>query len=351
MAGFPLTLDLPTGSDNMATVVAKTATALSAIQSILAPSITPGQLALSGTVQFNGALLNAVGGVQFANGAAVATAAPALYFSGGELFALTPSGAVKITAGGVVNVAGSGGIGGDYPGHVGALVSLDYASTTYSFVHDPGAFSDLKFAHAKLTGALATITVGVDAGNAVSSSFNFKSFPASGISLMAFDASTSGFQKAEAAAITNALTINDITVGTRLRVSEVWSKALSGWLQITGSASQFNANYGFQQNSASSCNGLVDTGLRKGDRVLTVVCDFNKTTTGLLSVSLWKAFQNGSGATQIQAATTTATGAGTLTLTISSPTAIAVNEGWHVVVVTPALNDQMRMVQVTWDHP
>lgn len=350
MPGTFLNLVLPTGSDNMATVVSKTATALSAIQTDLTPRITAGQLSISGTLECGGALVNGVGGMTFVNGASVATTAPSLFFSGGELYALTTAGAVKVTNAGVVNVAGSGGIGGDYPGHSGALVSLVYATNTYHFVSDPGAYSNLEFQSAILKYAGGTVTVGVDAAMApATASFNFKSLPTSGISLMAFDAATSGFQKAEAATITNAVVINDLKVATNFRFTEAWQKVLSGWVATVGASSIGPFSWG--QTTGAAATAVAMTALRTGDRISAATVSLHKTTGGTATVKLYKYQMVPSTSTLVQTATTTFSGDVTVPCNPGAPVTVGIQEDYYVEVQLAAAGDVCRGASVTWDHP
>lgn len=138
MPGVNLNLDLPNVTDTMATMVAKTKAALSAIQDDLAPKVVASELNINSSLSFNGNTLTGLGSATLVSGN-VPTAAGSLYYTGGEFYAIDGTGTVKLTNVGQIAVAGVKGIGGDY-GNVGnnANVYYDNASGEYRFFDGTG---------------------------------------------------------------------------------------------------------------------------------------------------------------------------------------------------------------------
>lgn len=143
MIGTNLNLDLPTLSDPLATIVSKTVTALSAIQVSIADKATPSALNINSALSMGGNQLTSVGSVTLADGNASA-AAGTIYYHLGEFYLIDATGAIQLTASGAINVAGVGGIGGDYGGSNPAQVTYDNASVQYRFMQDGTNWADVK---------------------------------------------------------------------------------------------------------------------------------------------------------------------------------------------------------------
>lgn len=204
MPGTNLNLVLPSLSDNLATIVSKTAQALSTIQNDLAPKISAGILNINSTLPFNGNAATGLGSIQLVTGN-TPTAAGSLYYLNGEFYAIDATGVIQLTLNGALNAAGIGGIVGDYGGVNPARETYVAASGQYQFTSSPGVWADLVAAHLILEGASGTVKLGVD--NAISGATiaNFKSFPTSGVSFVVFNAATSTFEDGGVTQVSNPL--------------------------------------------------------------------------------------------------------------------------------------------------
>ncbi len=171
MIGTNLGLSLPLLSDNLATIVSKTSTALSAIQTSIADDATQAAINITGALSFGGNWATDVGGLVLTTGNAP-SAAGSVYYSGGEFYMVDATSAIKMTLNGTINVAGVGGIGGDYGGSNPALVSYDTASSQYRFYINGGT---LTFADIEAREYFATSngnTIGVKAPAALAASYH-----------------------------------------------------------------------------------------------------------------------------------------------------------------------------------
>jgi hypothetical protein len=173
----------------MANVVAKTAAALAALEADIEAKITAGALDITTNLSMGGAALAKVGGVRLGGGE---SAVIGTLYMDEELAVVTAAGVVQITSGGTLNVAALGTIGGDYGGENPASVTFDDISGEYRFNEDTSVWADLVAGDLVLKGAAGSVRVGVDAGVSGAKTFNFKSFPASGVGGLAFDAASNG---------------------------------------------------------------------------------------------------------------------------------------------------------------
>lgn len=188
--GNPIVLDLPSLSDTMANAVSKTATALSTLATGLTPKVTPTQLDINTAVSMAGNALTNVGSVQLAEGN-TPTAVGSMYFLNGELFVVDATSAIQVTSNGVLNVAGSVGIVGDYGGTNPARVTYVDTSGQYQFTQDTSIWADVVCRDVILEGTLGNVSIGVDASLAGGKTINVKSLNASNTALLCYKASSS----------------------------------------------------------------------------------------------------------------------------------------------------------------
>lgn len=190
MPGIELNLPIPSLSDTQTQVVTKTAQALTLIDADLAASVLPSEININSALSFNGNPATNLGYLTMGGGTPGAVIPGAMYYSGGEWFVVDSVGTIQLTNGGIINIAGSGGIGGDYVA-VNALVSYDSAGSKYKFFGAAAAsFVDVDVRKVILEGAgPATVTIGVDASLIANKVVNFKSLPTANVGLVAYDAS------------------------------------------------------------------------------------------------------------------------------------------------------------------
>jgi hypothetical protein len=138
MPGVALNLDLPSVTDTMAVMVAKTRVALSTIQDDLVPKLVPAEMNINAALSANGNAITGLGSVGMVGGN-TPVAAGSIYYANGEFYAIDSTATVKLTSAGGLAIAGAKGIGGDY-GNVAnrALVYYDSASGEYRFFSSNG---------------------------------------------------------------------------------------------------------------------------------------------------------------------------------------------------------------------
>ncbi len=204
MPGVNLSLDLPQLSDPLATVVSKTAAALTAIQNDLTPKVTAGALNINAALPFNGNPATGLGSIQLSAGN-TPTAAGSIYYASGEFWAIDATGTIQLTSMGNLNAAGLAGIVGDYGGTNPARVTYVNASGQYQFTTAPGAYADLVARSVILEGSAGSVQMGVDAALTGSKTANWKSLPSSGVSFLVYKASTGTIEDGAVTNVSNPL--------------------------------------------------------------------------------------------------------------------------------------------------
>lgn len=204
MPGVNLNLSLPSLSDNLATIVSKTATALSAIQNDLTPKVTAGEININAALPFNGNAATGLGSIQLATGN-TPTAAGSVYYLNGEFYCIDSTGTIQLTANGSLNASGFGAIVGDYGGVNPARVTYVAASSQYQFTSSAGVWADLVARSIILEGSAGTVQLGVDAAINTARVANFKSLPTSGVSVLVYNAATSTIEDGGVTQVSNAL--------------------------------------------------------------------------------------------------------------------------------------------------
>ncbi len=200
MPGVNLDLDLPSLSDTFADIVAKTVVALDAIQDDLAGDVTPSEMNMNTALSMGGNHLTNVGALTLVDGNVPALTG-SLFYDGVDFFAISPAGTVQLTLEGAVNVAGTGGITGDY-GLGDETVSYDSGTSDYSFTSEPGTFADLLVADVVLHNTTGgSVRLGVDDSITTDRTVMFSGLPTSGTSILVYNATTSTIEAGDLASV------------------------------------------------------------------------------------------------------------------------------------------------------
>lgn len=263
MPGIDLNLDLPELTDTYAEALAKTATALSAIEVDLAGLVTAGVLNINSTLSMGGQRVENVGGLHLDGGTSTV---PGTLYMDEELWVMTDAGAVQITNAGALDVASLGTIGGDY-GSGDEAVTYDAASTEYRFKSDASTWAFIKAAELVLTNGTGSVRFKVDPAITTARTFSIKELPASGISALVYDASTSTVELAE-----NSRTTNDVKVTT---LSASTSVTLTGALSTLKHGDQ-EICFGWDFSGVSD-GGIVSTSFSVGTNYAKGVIDTGAT--------------------------------------------------------------------------
>ena len=130
MIGTDPSLDLPTLSDTLTTIVSKLVTALSVVATSITDKATPAALNITSNLSVGGQHLTNVGGIILATGNAPTAAGSFYYSTDGSFYLKDATAAIKITEAGAINLSAFGGIGGDYGGGTESL-NFDLVSQQY----------------------------------------------------------------------------------------------------------------------------------------------------------------------------------------------------------------------------
>lgn len=243
MPGVNLNLDLPSLSDSLATIVSKTAAALSAIQNDLTPKVTAGEININAALPFNGNAATGLGSVQLVSGN-TPTAAGSVYYLNGEFYAIDATGVIQLTLNGAINASGIGGIVGDYGGVNPARVTYVSASHQYQFTSSPGVWATIVAGNFILEGANGTVQLGVDNAITIAQQVNYKSFPTSGVSFMVFNGATSTIEDGGVTQVTNPLVSTSTIKASVLKFSTGQQVIVPACLGVPGNTSTAAKSYG-----------------------------------------------------------------------------------------------------------
>lgn len=219
MPGVDLNLDLPTGSDTMADVVSKTATALAAIEADLAADVVSSEIDINAALSFAGNSALDVGSLHLVAGNPPSAVGSLYYSSDGEFYLITAAGTVQVTASGSLDLAGTGGIVGDY-GLGPESVAYDNASGEYRFKEDTSIWADIVADDLVLMGSAGSVRFSVDAAITSARQINVKDLPAAGVSALVYDASDSSLKRSDVTRITNDLKATILDISGNLRHGE-----------------------------------------------------------------------------------------------------------------------------------
>ncbi len=385
MPGVDLDLDLPSLSDNMAIIVAKLVTALSAVEDDLAPQITSGELDLDTAVSLGGNALTNVGGVRLTGGESAVVGT--LYIGDDELQIVTAAGTVQITADGALNLASVGAIVGDYGGSNPARVTYDDMSGEYRFTEDTGVYADLVADDLILHGAAGQIRFGIDAALTGSKTVLFKSLP-TGSGLLAYKASDNAIIDAGSETLDGDIATTGYLTGGYListgNLAVAGDAAIVGTANIANVLAQTDYKHSYQKSKAvplgsgtavnvsflsggsiaeyaeatsvGSARWRLD--LDAGDRLQSVVIQYFKAVASTSDLTFAVLLEDRSGLpttfSTVQSHAITGAGSGaaaTYTLTLSSPAALTATKSNFFDVVLPRAGDTVYNVTYYWDHP
>jgi hypothetical protein len=330
--GTNLNLSLPLAGDTMSSVVAKTAAALSAIQTSIADKATPAALNINAPLSLNGNALTQVTSLQLASGNANGTPG-SIFYQAGEFWAVDSTGtAIQLTAGGSINIGGTGGFVGDYVASNPTGAAYNLASGQFRFTKSAGVWADLAFANAVLQGANGTVSLGVDAAVNTARTLNVKSLPTSGISLLVYNGATSTLEDAAVTSPTNP--VPTMTVGT-LTVTGDTKKTYSDRfiVPLNPSASGTNVNVSASAVSSTNTAWAYDTSmipsLIQGDRIKTISV-WSTVGGGTVTAALKKFDAAAGTVTTIESWSVTLPTSSFTSHTLTSPPTVAAGERYYL---------------------
>ena len=147
---------------------------LQAIIDVLATRVTVDGLDVQAALDMQGNALVDATNIQFVTNGDPGVANSIYYSSGGELFVRDGlNRQIQLTAGGIVNVAGSGGFGGDYSSSNQNGASYTNATNTFTFTFGGGtSYANVEHADLKLHNGSSANSVTVKAPTSLASSYN-----------------------------------------------------------------------------------------------------------------------------------------------------------------------------------
>jgi hypothetical protein len=365
MIGTNLNLSLPSLSDPLATIVSKITTALSAIQTSIADKATPAALNVNQSLSLAGNALTQVSTVQFATGNASQTPGSMLYYNG-EFYVVDASGTmIQLTANGLINIGGTGGFVGDYVSSNSTGAAYDLTSGQFRFTKSAGVWADLVFANLFLKGTTGTVEVGVDNAITTSRTFNFKSLPTTGVSLLVYSGATSTLEDANVTAVTNTFTTVGPTFSSDFHHTDVRTREIPLSLStrqdncspstVSGTSSGLDGILGYLTSTGSSWEWTSAShgawGLRVGDRIKTIRI-VSKTIAGTHDFALYKlAASGGTVGTVTLVGNGSASTSNDHTTTLGSPVAIASGDRFFLDLSGTTTGNTITHVEIGYDHP
>lgn len=273
MPGVDLNLDLPTLSDTMADIVAKLATALSAIETDLAAQVVPAEINVNSALSLAGNALTNVGSVQMVAGNSPTTPG-SLYYTGGEFYMVDATGAVQITSSGSLNVAAVGGFVGDYGGVNPARATYHDISGEFRFTEDTGVWADLVCDDAVLMGSAGSVRLGVDAAITTGRQVIFKSLNAANVSMLVYNGSTSTIEDNNVTRATNPVKVTTLDASGDIVTATDYAHTAEFSQTVSFGGAHFSAGTGSSTSflvSTTSANYVVWFAplamLRVGDQI------------------------------------------------------------------------------------
>jgi hypothetical protein len=356
MIGTNPNLDLPSGSDPLATIVAKVITALGVLQTSIADKATPAALNMNAPLSMAGNAITQVSTLQLAQGNVSVLPGSIYYGSDGEFYAVDLSGtAVKLTANGQINIGGTGGFVGDYVASNPTGAAFDAASGQFRFTKTAGAaWADLVAANLILEGSAGTVKFGVDSAINTARTVNVKSLPTSGISLLVYNAATSTLENGAVTAPTNALaSLSVATLTTTTDDKHTFAKGMA--LQIAPALVASNCtatDHQILSTAPSWAYSSPSIPLREGDRIKTITL-WTNTGLGSVTVTLKKRAGGSLSDTTVDVPhLVTFSGANSYSVTIGSPVAFAAGEHfWIELSGGSNSGESLTPLRITWDHP
>ena len=371
MPGITLNLNLPLLSDTMATMVAKTSIALSAIQDDLAGKINPSEMNINSALDMAGSQLKNTGSLALVAGN-IPTLPGSMYYNLGEFYVVDSTGIVRLTSGGALDASSIGAISG--LGGTNAAVTYDLASTQFRFTSNVGVYADLVARNVILQGSAGSVQIGVDPAINSARQFNIKSLPATGVSLLVYNGSTSTLEDGAVTGVTNTLAGSLAIAGSLTAAVNVTATdfKITGVSQRQVALDPACQNFG-TANVSTSPLGVVSTTtnyiwnqnlsnfIRIGDRVKALHFRWSVKVPGSIVYTLnaWDV-TTGTATTLGPAGNPSgsysdgSSGAHTFTATLATPYVV---DATHILIVTmhgissSVVGDTMNSCYLDYDHP
>lgn len=361
MIGTDLNLVLPELEDTLADIVAKTATALAAIEDSIADAATVAALDIQTALPLNGNALTEVTYIQFVEGNAPDPAIEgSIYYSDGAWYVVDSTGPVRIVEDGALTISSVGAIGGDYTS-VGALVDFDNITDTYRFRQQ---IATAVRQYAKLRAGDLQLVEYKAAGDA--------SVPSNAVTLKSPAALAASYAVTMPAALPGSQVAVQLQSDGDLVASNTFSDIVAtGGVQAATLEASTNIVHTFQHRrslsmfsahksgtvsvstialtAASAANILMDCELNQGDQARAVEFYVTKADTQLTYYELW--YRDASSETVIDSISSDVAGAQTLDFSISPGFAVVGEAEQLFVKVTMVTGDVLRTVCVLWDRP
>jgi hypothetical protein len=354
MPGVDLNLSLPSLSDSLSTVVSKTAVALSAIEDDLAAQVVTAELNINAALSMNGSSLTDVSSLQLLAGNAPTTNGSIYYHTDGEFYVRTAAGAIKVTSNGSLNTAAAGGFTGDY-GLGTETASYDDASGEFRFTEDTGVYADLVADDVVLNGSSGTVRLGAASAMTDGRSFLVSTLPASGISLLVYDASDSGVKDNNVTRTTNVVKITDLDVsGSILHGNLEMHADLANAVLDTGTlGTGVTSNIPYLTMSVVGRIFIalpIPVGCRL--KTVTMVHDRASNWQSFAPMTIYKYVTFPNSVSTVTAAQTTQLGSteSATSLTVSSPAALASGETHMVGITWNSISNRLYHVLYYYDR-
>lgn len=342
MIGTDLNLDLPSLSDQLATVVSKTATALAAVETSLSDKATPAGLDMTSQLDMQGNAVVNVSTLRLTAGN-FSQLAGAIFYYTGEFFAVDSTGLVQLTANGAINAAGVGGIVGDYGGVNPAKVTYDDASGEYRFTEDNApTYADLRVQdviYVQNGGGTGSLRITVDSAITTARLIALKSLPTSGKSLLVYDAAGSTLEDNAATRATNVVKVTNLDLsGNVIHPERTVGLSMTG-ARTLGTATATIEPYVATQDISGTFTWRQQIPIEVGKRVKSVTVLLNKLVAAATTLKIFRVTEAqiaaASAGTEMGTASTSATGVATLSCTANqngAPVAAVATEQWYVQV-------------------
>ncbi len=334
MPGLDLNLDLPTLADTFADIVSKLVVAIDAIETDLAARVTAGELDITTALSMGGAPLINVGGVRLNGG--VSTTVGTIYMDGADLHVVTALGDVQLTAGGAIDVAALGTIGGDYGGANPAAVVYDDTSGEYRFTEETSVWADLVADDLVLHGTAGSVRLGVDDALTGAKTVLFKALPASGVSGMVYNVATTGIEDGAVTRETNTHLFTGIDATVVNATVDVYfpdrsrTQGLTEAQLVTGTLSHGLDTYSPYWVSGTAADAIVTlSGVCSGDRIKAVLITTDHSHDMGVGTPTCQLYKVTPGSDTLVPTTATTPG-GSVLLTVDTPTVTADGEQYVV---------------------
>jgi hypothetical protein len=271
----------------------------------------------------------------------------------GNLYYVDAFGAVQVTQGATLNVAGVGGIGGDY-GTAGAEATYESAGNVYHFYQDvaAGTYARLRALRLELHDPASVSQVSLAAPANPTTPYVLTlptSVPGSGVSLLGVNSTG---QLVHAAAVSNGPTFaGDVTLDGATKIRH-GSRVVNFAPHLMGATSGLVVYSGFRVTNGGVAGVSVNLGLavQAGWRITAVAVKIQKGGTQQANFTLRNGAIDGT-TTTLGAWNTTSSGSVTASHTLGTPHTVAAGDLLHLLWSYPgtANTDFLAGISVTYD--